>query len=421
MQKGWDPFMALTEQDFSAIADLVVRVGVNLQPGQRLWVNASTAHAPVVRAIARAAYRAGAKDVRSDFHDDLVTKIRLSEAPEEGLRTFPQWLADGLEAEAKGGTAFLSVIGSDPDLMAGVPAERIGMSAKAAHQALAKFQPLLMSHKAAWSIISAPTEAWAAKVFPGRSEDSAMHLLWQAIQQASRVTGPDPIENWHAHIAGLQARVRWLNDLEIASLTYRSQSMDLRIALPATHRWVASGQARAVGYATSPNIPTEEVFTLPERGGVNGTVQSTRPLSHSGQLIEGIALSFKDGRIVSYSASRGQEALREVIETDEGSHYLGEVALVPVDSPISRSGILFYNTLFDENASCHLAIGAAYPTALTDGAEIEGEEDMLKKGANPSMTHVDFMVGSDDLSIDASTKDGRTVPVFRSGTWAKRL
>ncbi len=413
--------MALSEQDFSAIAEVGVRVGVNLQPGQKLWVNASTAHAPVVRAIAAAAYRAGAKDVTADFHDELLGKIRLTEAPEEGLCEFRQWLADGMEAEAKGGTAFLSVVGSDPDLLADVPSERISMSMKAHHQAMAKFIPYLMAHRAAWSVISAPAPAWAAKVFPADSPDGAMNKLWQAIQQASRVDGSDPIAAWRAHIAQLQARVRWLNELHIARLSYRSQTSDLEIALPLTHQWVASGQARAVGYPTSPNIPTEEVFTLPLRDGVNGTVQSTKPLSHAGQLIEDIAVTFKDGRIVSYTASRGLNALREVIETDEGSHFLGEVALVPVDSPISRSGILYYNTLFDENASCHLAIGAAYPTTLTDGGEVEGDADLLKKGANASMTHVDFMIGSADLSIDATTTDGRTVPVFRSGNWAQAL
>lgn len=413
--------MALGEQDFAAIAEVGVRVGVNLQPGQRLWVNASTTHAPVVRAIARAAYRAGAKDVRADFHDELLGKIRLTEAPEEALREFRQWLADGMEEEAKSGTAFLSVIGSDPDLLADVPSDRIAMSMKAGQQAMAKFRPYLMSHRAAWSIIAAPATAWAAKVFPAETPDGAMHLLWQAIQRASRVDGPDPIAAWHSHIEQLQARVRWLNQLHIARLKYRSATADLEIALPATHQWVASGQARAVGYPTSPNIPTEEVFTLPLRDGVNGTVRSTKPLSHAGQLIEDIAITFKDGRIVSYAASCGQDALREVIETDEGSHFLGEVALVPVDSPISRSNILYYNTLFDENASCHLAIGAAYPTTLTDGGEIEGDADMLQKGANASMTHVDFMIGSADLAIDATTTDGRTVAVFRAGNWAERL
>ncbi|MHB1980709.1 MAG: aminopeptidase [Sulfobacillus sp.] len=413
--------MTLSEQDFAAIAEVGVRIGVNLQPGQRLWVNASIAHAPVVRAIAAAAYRAGAKDVTADFHDELLGKIRLSQAPEEGLREFRQWLADGMEEEAKGGTAFLSVVGSDPDLLADVPSDRIAMSMKAHHQAMARFMPYLMGHRAAWSIISAPAPAWAAKVFPGETPDGAMAKLWQAIQQASRVDGPDPIGAWRAHIAQLQARVRWLNDLHIARLSYRSQTTDLEIALPLTHQWVASGQPRAVGYPTSPNIPTEEVFTLPLRDGVNGTVQSTKPLSHAGQLIEDIAVTFQDGRIVSYTASRGLDALREVIETDEGSHFLGEVALVPVDSPISRSGILYYNTLFDENASCHLAIGAAYPTTLTDGGEVEGDADLLKRGANASMTHVDFMIGSADLSIDATTTDGRTVPVFRSGNWAQSL
>ncbi len=410
--------MSLTERDFAPLAEVAVRLGVNLQPGQRLWVNSPVAHAALVRAVARAAYEAGARDVKADFHDELLGKIRLEMAPEAGLAEFPQWIADGLETEAKGGTAFLSVLGSDPELLSSVPPARVAMSMKAAQQAMVNYRPYLLSHRAAWSIIAAPAPAWAKKVFPDTSEDQAMDLLWQAIQRASRVDGPDPIAAWHAHIANLQARVAWLNGLSIRQLHYQGPGTDLTVGLPPTHQWVASGQRRSVGYATSPNIPTEEVFTLPLRTGVQGTVQSTMPLSHSGQLIDGIALTFKDGRIVSYSASTGQDALGQVIETDDGSRYLGEVALVPVDSPIAQSGILYYNTLFDENASCHLAIGAAYPNTLTDGAEVASDQDLLEKGGNVSMTHVDFMVGSQDLSIDAETAAGKTVAIFRKGRWA---
>lgn len=411
--------MSLTERDFAPIAEVAVRVGVNLQPGQRLWVNAPIAHAAVVRAVATAAYRAGARDVKAEFHDELLGKIRMQEAPEEGLREFPAWLAAGLAEEAKGGTAFLSVIGSDPDLLSSVPPARVGMATKAAQQATAEFRSYLMTHRIAWSIISAPSLAWAKKVFPSQEDGEAMAQLWQAIQKASRVDGLDPVAAWGAHIRNLQARVAWLNDLRIDKLHYQGPGTDLEVALPRTHQWVASGQRRAVGYVTSPNIPTEEVFTLPRRDGVNGTVRSTKPLSHLGQLIDGIELSFRDGRIVAYAASRGQEALAEVIETDEGSHYLGEVALVPIDSPIAESNILYYNTLFDENASCHLAIGAAYPTTLKDGDGIEGDADLLAKGANASMTHVDFMIGAPEMNIDATTTDGNTVAIFRQGRWAR--
>ncbi len=323
-----------------------------------------------------------------------------------------------MKHEVKAGTAFLSIIGSDPDLLAGVPAGRIAMSLKARQEAMGTFR---LYQRRAWSIIAAPSPAWAAKVFPGKPAEIAMDLLWQAMQKACRVDGTDPVGAWHTHVQGLQARARWLDELQIARLHYLSSSADLEIALPPTHQWVTSGQSRSVGYPTSPNIPTEEIFTAPLRTGVNGTVKSTKPLSHAGQLIEGIAFTFKDGRIVSYAAARGQEALREVIETDQGSHFLGEVALVPIDSPISLSGILYYNTLFDEKASCHLAIGSSSRNALTDGSEVHTDQDLLRKGANASITHVDFMIGSHDLTIDADTTDGQSVPIFRQGTWASPI
>ncbi len=403
------------------MAKVAVEIGLNVQPGQRLVITGPVEAAPLVRQVAEAAYQAGAGSVLTLFDDDLLSRITMQLAPEEGLRYFPKWLADGLAQEAEGGCCFLSVVGSDPDLLAGVPPERTAIAMRAAEEATAAFRDHIMAGRVAWSIISLPTAAWARKVFPGRSEPEAVEALWQAIQRASRLEGPDPVGNWRSHVASLQLRANWLNGLGIDRLHYRAVGTDLTVGLPPSHLWVAAGQKNAAGTEYVANIPTEEVFTLPERGRVDGTVQSTKPLAYAGQVIEGIRLTFEGGRIVSFGADRAEDNLRELIETDEGSHYLGEVSLVPVDSPIAKADVLFYNTLFDENASCHLAIGRAYPFTLTDGEEVTSDEVFLAKGGNVSLTHVDFMVGAADLAIDALTRSGASVPIFREGRWATAI
>ncbi len=410
--------MQVSEEQFHPIAEIAVRVGVNIQPGQDVVIMAPAAQAPAVRAVAKVAYAAGAKNVRCLFNDEKLDRIRFEVAPEEGLKEFPQWLADGLRQEGDGGAAFVNIIGGNPHNLAGIPPERIAMSMHAAQAALKPFQQMMMSHRAAWTIVATPSPEWAQQVFPDLPQQEAEERLWQAILRTSRADGPDPVGAWREHIKNLQARKAWLNELGIMTLHYRAPGTDLSIDLPPTHQWVATGQPRAVGYPTSPNIPTEEVFSLPLRTGVNGTVRSTMSLSFMGQEIDGIELRFEAGRVVEFHARTGEETLRQVIETDEGSHYLGEVALVPVDSPISQSGTLFYSTLFDENASCHIAVGAAYPTCLTDGGEVHSDEDLLAKGGNASAIHMDFMIGSDALDIDATTRDRKVVPIFRAGKWA---
>ncbi len=395
-----------------------MQVGVRLQPDQTLVVTAPATQAAAARAVARAAYAAGAHTVRTLFHDEILDRIHFEMASEEGLSDFPKWLAAGLLQEAEENAAFLSIIGGDPDNLQGIPSARVSIARRAAQEATMPFQRLQMAHRVAWTIVAAPSPGWARKVFPDLSQEEAEAALWRAIQSTSRVDGPDPVGAWQEHIRGLQERKGWLNGLNIQSLHYEAPGTDLTIELPPTHQWVASGQRRAVGYPTSPNIPTEEVFTLPLRAGVEGRVRSTRTLSYGGQRIDGMELTFRAGRIVDVRADAGEDALRQVIETDEGSHYLGEVSLVPVDSPIARSGILFHNTLFDENASCHLAIGAAYPTCLTDADEIRSDEDLLARGGNVSLTHMDFMIGSDQLDITATTCAGQELPIFRRGLWA---
>lgn len=410
--------MTISEEDFRPLAEVAVEVGVHLQPNQTLVLMAPATQAAAARAVARAAYAAGARTVRTLFSDEVMERIHLEMAPEDALGDFPKWLADGLLQEAEGNAAFLSIIGGDPENLQGIPPERISISRRAAQQATQPFARLQMAHRVAWSLVAAPSPGWARKVFPDLPQEEAEASLWRAILRTSRADGPDPIGAWHRHIEELQARKAWLNSLEIQSLHYKAPGTDLRIELPPTHQWVASGQQRAVGYPTSPNIPTEEVFTLPLRTGIDGKVRSTRSLSYGGQRIDGLEITFAEGRIIQFHADVGEETLRHVIETDEGSHYLGEVALVPVDSPIAQSGILFHNTLFDENASCHLAIGAAYPTCLRDGAEIRSDEDLLAKGGNASLVHMDFMIGSEDLEITARTVSGSETPIFRNGKWA---
>jgi aminopeptidase len=409
---------SVSEAEFAPLAQVGVRVGVNLQPGQRLIVQAPVGQVEAARAVARAAYAAGARSVEVVFTDERISRDHMELASDEGLADFPQWLADGLLSEAEAGSAFLAIAGGDPAAFEGLAPERVATAMGAQQTALLPLMRRMMGHSTVWSAIAAPSPAWAARVFPDLDAEPALRSLWQAILRASRADGPDPVGAWREHIANLQARRAWLDALQIESLHYRAPGTDLAVPLPDGHLWVASGQERPVGYATSPNIPSEEVFTLPLRDGVEGTVQGTRPLSYQGQVIDGIALTLRAGRIVDARASRGEAALQAVIDTDEGSHHLGEVALVPVDSPIYRSGLLFYNTLFDENAACHLAIGAAYPTCLADSESIQGEADLLARGGNASLVHVDFMVGSQALDIDARTRDGRTVPIFRAGHWA---
>lgn len=411
--------MQIGEEAYRPLADLGVQIGVNLQPDQTLVVMAEPEMTGPVRAVARSAYARGARHVHVLFQDPVVTRIRLESASEASLGEFPTWLASALIDEARGGAAFLNIVGGDPDALEGIDPNRIATVQRAGMAVLKPYVDLQMSHRVAWSILSAPSLAWARKVFPEKDEASAFDELWRLILFASRADGADPLKAWRGHMADLEARRRHLNDLGIESLHFEGPGTDLTIALPETYQWMATGQMRPVGYRTAPNIPSEEVFTLARRDGVEGTVRSTRSLSYGGQTIEGMRFTFESGRVVEAHADVGEAALRVLLETDDGAGRLGEVALVPEDSPIAASGIEFHNTLYDENASCHLAFGRAYPTCLTDGEEVRSDEDLIAKGGNTSQIHVDFMVGSEDLDITATLVSGAAAPIFRRGRWAE--
>lgn len=405
------------QKSLEKYADLAVRVGVNLQPNQNLTINASIEVVDFVRLVVKKAYEAGARNVYVEWSDDVITRTRFELASEESLSDYPEWKARGLETLAENDGAFMSIISSDPDLLSGIDPKRIAASTKAAGMALSKYRNYLQADKASWSVIAAASKKWAEKVFPNEHEDKQVEKLWEAIFKTTRVDQEDPVTAWNQHNDNLHTKVDYLNNKKYKKLHYKATGTDLTIELHETHTWVGAGSENEKGNFFMANMPTEEVFTVPLRNGVNGIVKSTKPLSYSGNLIDNFSLTFENGRIVSVQAEKGEEVLKQLVETDEGSHYLGEIALVAHDSPISQSGILFYNTLFDENASNHLAIGNGYAFCVEGGKKMSREE-LEKVGVNSSITHVDFMIGSADMNIDGIREDGTAEAIFRNGTWA---
>ncbi|MCY6356446.1 aminopeptidase [Clostridium sp. ZS2-4] len=398
-------------------AELAVKTGVNIQNGQTLVINSPIECAEFTRLAAECAYNAGAKNVHVEWGDEELALIKYMNAPDEVFKEFPKWKADGFEELAKNGAAFLSISASNPELLKDVDSKRIAEANKARSIALKNYREYIMNSTVAWSVVSIPTKGWAKKVFPTLAEEEAVEKLWENIFKIVRVDKPDPVSAWNEHLKNMNKKVQFLNNKKFKNLHFVSNDTDLTIELPEKHLWAGGGEYNSKGTYFVANMPTEEVFTLPLKTGVNGKVKSTKPLNYGGNLIDNFTLTFKNGRIIDFSAEQGYETLKKLIETDEGSCYLGEVALVPHDSPISNSNIIFYNTLFDENASCHLALGMAYPTCIEGGSEMN-EEEIEKAGANISLTHEDFMIGSADLDITGETINGETMQIFKNGNWA---
>ncbi|KMJ59499.1 peptidase M29 [Bacillus sp. LL01] len=398
-------------------AELAVKVGVNVQKGQTLIVNADIATAPFVRLVTKKAYEAGAKLVQIEWTDEQATRIRYDHAPDESFEHFPTWRAKMFEKAYEEGAAMLAITSVNPDLLKGVDASKIANLQKAAGEATKGYRKMVMADKISWSIVAVPSKGWSAKVFPDLSEQEQEEKLWEAIFHATRANLEDPVQAWIEHKEKLSEKVEFLNNKKFKSLHYQAEGTDLTIELAEKHVWIGPESINEKGVAFIANMPTEEVFTTPLKTGVNGTVRSSKPLNYGGNMIDNFSITFENGKIVSFEAEEGYETLQKLIETDEGSHYLGEVALVPHDSPISNTNLIFYNTLFDENASHHLAIGNAYSFALEGGKQMS-EEELEAAGANSSITHVDFMIGSSDMNIDGITHDGARVPLFRQGNWA---
>jgi aminopeptidase len=409
--------MADFQEKLQKYAALTVQVGVNVQPGQTLVITAPLHTAPFVREVTRKAYEAGAKHVHVEWSDEELTRIKYELAPDEAFHEYPLWRAKGWEEMAENNAAFLSVDAANPDLLTGIDPERIANARKASGKALQKYRSYIMADKVSWSVVAASSPAWAAKVFPDLAADKQEEALWEAIFAATRISADDPVSSWKKHLKELDTKADVLNAKKYRRLHYRAPGTDLTIELPANHLWVSGGSVNAQGTPFVANMPTEEVFTAPLKEGVNGTVRSTKPLNYGGTLIQDFSFTFENGKIVDVQAKEGLEVLKKLIATDEGSCYLGEVALVPHRSPISAMNVVFYNTLFDENASCHLAIGKAYAFCLNGGKEMP-QEEQERQGLNSSLVHVDFMIGSAELDIDGEKEDGTNEPIFRAGNWA---
>jgi aminopeptidase len=398
-------------------AQLTVKIGLNLQKNQTLVINSSIECYDFVRKVTKAAYESGAKNVHVEWHDEEVNHLKLLMAPEEALKEYPMWRAKGLEELAADDAAFLSISASNPELLKDVNPERIAMTNKSASTALKEYRKYMMNSTVTWCVVSVPTKGWAKKVFPQVNEDEAVSLLWNKVFSVVRADAEDSVKAWEEHINNLNSKMNFLNEKAFKSLHFKSAITDLTIELPMGHIWCGGGEYNAKDVYFVANMPTEEVFTVPLKTGVNGKVSSTKPLNYGGNLINNFTLTFKDGRIVDFTAEEGYEILKKLIEIDDGSHYLGEVALVPFSSPISQTGVVFFNTLIDENASCHLAIGKGYPSCLKDGINMNDDE-LESNGVNNSLTHNDFMIGSADLDIIGETETGEKIQIFKSGDWA---
>ncbi|OAB40203.1 aminopeptidase [Paenibacillus antarcticus] len=401
-------------------AELVVKVGVNVQPGQVLVVQSPLETVDLTRLIVSKAYEAGAKYVQVEWEDEGVTRIRYEKANDDSFNYYPKWQADMMEQLAEGGGAILHIKVPNPELFNGIDSLKVSRSVKAAAIARERYSTYVRTNKFSWSLIKAPTRAWANKVFADLPEDERVQAMWEAVFLMNRVEAgdtQDPVEAWREHIKQLKVTQERMNKKRYKSLHYRAPGTDLHVEMPEGHLWLGGGDENQDGVYFVANMPTEEIYTMPLRTGVNGKVTSTLPLNLNGRLVEGMTLTFKEGKVVEYDAELGREHLTSLLDTDEGASYLGEMALVPHDSPISRLNRIFYNTGIDENASCHFALGSAYPVNIEGGTKLSKEELVLK-GGNVSLTHVDFMIGSEKLEIDGELADGTIEAVFRNGNWA---
>jgi aminopeptidase len=411
------------DQTLDAYGELAVRVALNLRAGQRLMIlgplasGVSFEAAPLVRRIAASAYRAGSPLVDVVWGDDTLLLTRLAHAPSASLEEFSAWKSRALTEHVEAGHAVITIYANDPDMLKDEVPRSVSMLQQATARAMQPFRELISRNETNWAVIAAAGTGWASKVFPGRPQEEQLASLWHDIRRFCRLDCGDPVGAWRTHLEELGARAEYLNRRHYAALRYVGPGTDLTIGLPAGHVWVSGHTTSRSGIRFTANLPTEEVFTIPHRDRVDGTVRASKPLSYGGALIEDFSLRFEGGRVVALHAARGEEVLRRLVETDEGAGRLGEIALVPHGSPIAQSGRLFYNTLFDENAATHVALGTAYRFTLRDGDTMD-DAAFAREGGNASLVHVDFMIGSADLDIDGVRDDGTAEPLMRRGEWA---
>ncbi|MFN4232827.1 aminopeptidase [Thermus sp.] len=406
--------MSAFQENLEKLADLAIRVGLNLEKGQEVIATAPIEAVDFVRLLAEKAYGQGASLFTVLYGDNVLSRKRLSLAPEEGLDQAPAWLYEGMAKAFREGAARLAVSGNDPRALEGLPPERIGRAQQAQSRAYKPALEAITEFVTNWTIVPFAHPGWARAVFPDLPEEEAVARLWQAIFQATRVDGPDPVAAWEAHNRSLHEKVAFLNAKRFAALHFQGPGTDLTVGLAEGHLWQGGATSTKKGRICNPNLPTEEVFTAPHRERVEGVVRATRPLALGGQLVEGIWARFERGYAVEVGAERGQEVLLKVLSTDEGARRLGEVALVPADNPIAQTGLVFFDTLFDENAASHIAFGQAYAENLE--GRPSGEE-FLRRGANESLVHIDWMIGSKEMQVDGILQDGTRVPLMRQGLW----
>lgn len=406
------------QEKLKKYAHLIVKVGVNVQPADTVVVYASVDQAPLARLVTQEAYQLGAGQVIVQWNDDLIQKEFLSQAAEKYLTEIPEYKKLEAETFAKERVTRISIVSQDPDALKAVDAKRVATYQQARGKALQPVMEATQSNKLRWTVVAAASPAWAKKVFPELdSTEAQVDALWEEIFKTTRIDQADPVKAWQVHDQKMREQAAKLNQEQFSALHYTAPGTDITIGLPKNHLWEGAGSFAADGNEFMANMPTEEVFTAPDRNRVDGTIVSTKPLSYAGTTLIDMKFTFKAGKVVDFSAKEGQEVLASLLDIDEGARHLGEVALVPDPSPISQSGITFFNTLFDENASNHLALGAAYPFSIEGGTEMTPEE-LKQAGLNSSQTHVDFMVGSAEMNIDGIRADGSRVPIFRNGDWA---
>lgn len=405
-------------ENLKKYARLIAETGVNVQDNHTVVLQISVDQAPLARLITEEAYRLGAAEVIVQWSDETIQREFLAHAATDRIENVPQYKIDQTDDWIAKGASRISVVSSNPDALAGVDAQRVATFQAANGKALVNLRKATQANKVSWTVVAAASEGWAAKVFPElATSEEQVDALWNEIFKTTRIYEENPVIAWDIHDKKLQEKAAELNEQQFTALHYTAPGTDLTIGLPKNHLWEGAGSYNARGEEFMANMPTEEVFTAPDSRRVDGYVSSTKPLSYAGTIISGMKFTFKDGKVVDFSAEQGEEALKNLLAIDEGAKHLGEVALVPDPSPISQSGLIFYNTLFDENASNHLAFGSAYAFNLQGGTEMS-EEELAAAGLNRSQTHVDFMVGSDKMNIDGIKEDGTVVPVFRNGDWA---
>ena len=413
------------DQKLQIYAELAVRVALNVQPGQRVMIigplangGASLESAPLARQIAAAAYRAGSPLVETIYGDEAQQSLRFKNAPRESFSSFSSWLPTALSEHVRAGHAVLSISANDPDLLQGESPDLVSTLLQSTAKEMRPFREQVSRNDTNWAVVAAASAGWAGKIFPGIPTNTAVSKLWDAIGRMCRLDTADPLAAWEAHLGNLAARSEYLNHKRYSALKYTGPGTDLMLGLPEGHIWVSGRSVSRGGIPFTANLPTEEVFTIAHKDRVDGTVRASKPLSYGSTLIDGFSVTFERGRIVKMTAEKNADTLQRLLDTDEGARRLGEVALVPNSSPISQSGLLYYNTLFDENAASHVALGNAYKFTLKRGNDMSDAE-FEQAGGNRSGVHVDFMIGSGELDVDGVLPGGSTEPLMRKGEWAK--